>query len=195
MAPNSTKKSCKIKKAVSGGGSGKQRGNKAQLVRNTVASLKATQKYPDGVPRKLVAALCGYKSHTDASFRVLLSGLVKHKGHLVYNSAESIDLTDEGMKHAEVTASSLDTTTNESQMELAKSRVRGKAKTIINMLSDGKAKSREVVANAIGYESAKIAGFRVLVSGAVKVESLEYCNDDEGNAALRLPDWCFPFGR
>jgi hypothetical protein len=139
------------------------------------------------VPRQKVASLCGYPSET-GSYKNAITSLKKKQYAEV--DKDSIWLTELGREQA----TDVDTAkSNEEQLELAKQRVTGgKGKKLLDILSDGKAHNRLVVAEKLGTDPTKRSWLNFLAK--VKKENcLEYCDDEDGKPALRLPSWIFPF--
>lgn len=139
-------------------------------------------------PRQKVASMCGFPQET-GSYKNALTTL-KKKTYLAVESDKLIlsELGRQNAKAVDVAKS------NEEQLEKAKERVSTKGKKLIELLKDGKAHSRTSIAEALGSDPNK-PSYKNFLSLVKKQDCLEYCDNDQGQPSLRLPDWIFPFDR
>jgi hypothetical protein len=165
--------------------------NKAQQRVLNATAILAARKGCNEVPRSQVQAMIGNTSKS--GFASLLSGMKKQMELISYPDKDTMALTDAGREHADMTDEIL-MTTNQGLLEKAKQDVKGKkGKELFDILSDGQMHTRAECAERLGYE--KPAQMASLMSVMKSQCVLEYCKDEEGNQALKLPDSLFPFGR
>lgn len=143
----------------------------------------------DKAPRKKVASMCGFPSET-GTYKNAITTLKKKE--YVQVDKEFFTLTQlgkENAKQVEVAKS------NEEQLEKAKEKASGaKVKKMMDYLANGKPMSRELLAEKLDSDPKK-PSWKNFLSKVKGEQLLEYCKDEEGNPAVRLPDWIFPFGR
>ncbi|CAB9530405.1 expressed unknown protein [Seminavis robusta] len=158
-----------------------------QILDNTHAVC--VQSGEDKAPRKKVASMCGFPSETGTYKNAITT--LKKKEYMVVDVEffTPTVLGRENAKEVDVAKS------NGEQLEMAKEKVTGaKAKKMMDILSDGQAHGREKVAKELESDPTK-ASWKNFLSKVKGQDCLEYCEDDDGKPALRLPDWIFPFGR
>ena len=190
MAPR-TAKQTKTKKATT---KVKHSGNKKggggiplwqQILDNAHA---ITIQHGGAAPRPKVASMCGISKET-GSYKNALTTLKKKK-YLEIEPDELLlsDLGRQNAKAVDVAKS------NEEQLEKAKERVSSKGQKLIELMKDGKVHSRASIAEALDSDPSK-PSWKNFLSLVKKHDCLEYCDDDQGQPGLRLPDWIFPFDR
>ena len=105
----------------------------AQQIINAVAFWKSLG-YDNGAPRKKVGIMCGQFKGESGSYKNALRMLEKKKEWIIL-SKECIDLTDDGMKHADKTSTPRST---RDIFELIKTKFKStKMKEILDILMDG----------------------------------------------------------
>ena len=159
-----------------------------QQILDNAHAITIQQGGGSAAPRRKVASMCGLPKET-GSYKNALTSLTK-KGYMVMDSDTLMptDLGRENAKAVDIAKS------NEEQLEIAKARVSAKGKKLVELLKDGKAHSRTSIAKALESDPAD-RSYKNFLSLVKKADCLEYCDDDQGQKCLRLPDWIFPFGR
>ena len=188
-----TKKETPVKKSgggkKGGGGGGGSGGTPLwqQILDN--AHAVCVQDKVEKASRKKVANMCGFPTETGTYKNAITT--LKKKEYMEVDSEflTPTELGVENAKQVDVAKS------NQEQLEMAKERVTGvKGKKLMDILADGKAHAREAVAEELDSDPTK-PSWKNFLSLVKKQDCLEYCDDEDGNPALRLPDWIFPFGR
>lgn len=163
---------------------------KEQAILNAIATLKARNKEKGAVDRAMTFKLCGYSKNKGAkAFANLITILKKHKKLIVFDST-TMDLTEAGEKLAEVTEASppsLGEQVDKVKADLKKGG--NKAKEMLDLLRDGNVHSRVDIAEAMGYENAKVKSFVNLMSFLKGEDIIQYAKDSSGNPGLQLAEW------
>lgn len=161
-----------------------------QRILNAIAVLESRgQKTPN---RHQVAGMCGYPKENGKGYTNALSMLKNQKKYVIVHK-ETLKFTDEGRRHAH-TVSELPSAgcINKEQWERAKAQIKpSKGKQMIDILSDGKAHSRQEIADKFNIDVGS-KGFTNLLSSLKKDTFIEYCEDEQGNKAVRMQEWLFP---
>jgi len=163
---------------------------KEQTILNSIATLEARNKGQRGVDRAMTFKLCGYNKNKGAkAFANQITILSKHKGLITFDST-TMDLTEAGEKLAEVTEASLPSLgeqVDKVKADLTKGGKKGKE--MVDLLRDGHVHSRADVAEAMGYDSAKVKAFVNLMSSLKGEDIIQYAKDSNGNPGLQLAEW------
>lgn len=159
-----------------------------QRILNNLAVMEARgQTNPK---RHDIAAMCGYPKENGKGYTNAL-GMLKNQKKYVVVEKQTLAFTDLGREHAHPVATA---TSNEEQWEIAKDQIKSaKGKMIIDILSDGRAHSKQDIADALGVDVTS-KGFTNLVSSLKGGDFIEYCDDAHGNKnkAIRMSKWLFP---
>ena len=138
------------------------------------------------VPRKKVAAACGFPTETKGYVNAL--GQLKNKKKFIVYDKETIYITDLGLQHAEPIAQA---ESNQDLLNNAKEQVKSKqSKRILDVLFDGCTHSRAAVGTAIDVDHTK-KSFMNLVGPLKRLEFIEYVTDEHGEAAFHMTDNLF----
>jgi hypothetical protein len=161
----------------------------SQKILNATASLsKGTTKH---VSRRKVAQLCGQAKSESRSYVNQIGILKNKKGFIVVVDADTIYLTEKGLKNAEAVPPEAN---NEDALEAAKAKIKmGKGKKAFAFLSDGETRSYSEIGTAIGNDPAQ-RSFQNIIGPLKTLGYIEYTEKD-GEKACRMVDEMFPFGR
>jgi len=161
----------------------------AQKILNATAHLSSsTTKH---VSRKKVAQLCGFPKKESRSYTNQIGILKNNKEWIIVVDAETIALTQEGLKHAHAEPPAVD---NNESLEKAKEKLKmGKGKRVFELLSDGKVYTREEIGKAVGSDHTN-RSFNNILGPLKSVGYIDYV-EKNGEKACVMTDDMFPFGR
>lgn len=140
-------------------------------------------------PRELVARRAGYGNATTPAFKMALKRAAK-RGHVdIRSDKETVELTESGREEAGNVPDL--PTSNEEVHEKIKADLSPKMTEVFDLIKDGRPYPRSDLANRLGYESAKEAGFKMLLK---RIRDKGYIDFIETHS-VELSDTCFPMGR
>jgi hypothetical protein len=143
-----------------------------------------------GAPKKIVAARAGYPGGPKTPAFSMAVRRLQKKG-LLENKGEDLILTSEGKEIAS-TCTELEgiASTNEEQQEKMRSKLSNKQQELFALLCNGP-RTRQDLADTMGYESPKVAAFTMLLTRVKKLEFIQFPDKE----TVELADMAFPFGR
>ena len=162
----------------------------AQQIINTVAFWKSLG-YDNGAPRKKVGIFCGQFKGESGSYKNALR-ILENKKEWIILSKECIDLTDEGMKHADKTSTPR---TTKDIFELIKTLFKSsKMKDILDILMDGEIHLIVDIRKEIGATNLTDASFSNII-GPLKTNGFVQKLKDPvtGKDGLQASNELFPF--
>lgn len=163
-----------------------------QKILNAVAALSKRGNIGVRVPRKKkIATICDLTKETDESYGNSPT-LLKNKKKYIIVEKDTIEVTELVSANAEEVEQNGN---NAQSLEQAKAKIESsKSKRIMDILSDGRIHTCAEIGAIIDADPTKKT-FVNLLSPLKELEYVEYVKNEKGEAALRMTDWMFPFGR
>ena len=187
----------KIPSAAAGGGSVITMSSTEENVLNVIAALLAS-KGKDEVDKKQVTSAAVFSPKRLPSLSNVLTKLKKHK-RLISVVGTKISLTDTGKQVAQLDRSSghalMNHKTRLEKIKAGLNKYGEKGGYLIDLLEDGKPKTRAELAKVLGYHDPKQGAFTNFLSAMKTQDIIEYRKGDVGEALVQLAEWIFPYGR
>jgi len=185
--PNKKSKTTPTPTPSNGGGAGGGGSSKKKILA-CLATLR--KRGIVNASRNHVAAMCGVSKKTLAN----ALSIYKSKGWVEYPDKDTVTITDKAMKEA---AAEIDDaggdfpTSNEAIHDEIKQKYlkKGKMCQVFDILADGRAHSKQDVAERIGAKSKNMAN---ILADMKKIGIVEYPDSKQVQLATEM---CFPFGR